>query len=378
MYRYDEFDRSLVAKRVEQFREQVDRRMSGDLTEDEFRPLRLMNGVYLQLHAYMLRVAIPYGVLSSNQMRMLAHIARKYDRGYGHFTTRQNIQYNWPKLIDIPDILEELSSVDMHAIQTSGNCIRNVTADPYAGAIKDEVDDPRIWSEIIRQWSTLHPEFSFLPRKFKIALTGSEQDRAAIKFHDIGLKIIYNKNTELGFEVMVGGGQGRTPMIAKTIREFLPANYLLSYLEAILRIYNLMGRRDNKYKARIKILVHELGIEEFKALVEKEWLSIKSTSVELPPGELIRIKNYFKNTSYKALPATSVLFEGARKSDKQFARWVSNNVLDHTLPGYCIVNISLKKIGDIPGDASADQMDLIAELAQEYSSDEVRVTYQQN
>tara|TARA_A100001037_G_C15152841_1_gene640738 strand:+ start:767 stop:2437 length:1671 start_codon:yes stop_codon:yes gene_type:complete len=378
MYRYDEFDRSLVAKRVEQFREQVDRRMSGDLTEDEFRPLRLMNGVYLQLHAYMLRVAIPYGVLSSNQMRMLAHIARKYDRGYGHFTTRQNIQYNWPKLIDIPDILEELSSVDMHAIQTSGNCIRNVTADPYAGAIKDEVDDPRIWSEIIRQWSTLHPEFSFLPRKFKIALTGSEQDRAAIKFHDIGLKIIYNKNTELGFEVMVGGGQGRTPMIAKTIREFLPANYLLSYLEAILRIYNLMGRRDNKYKARIKILVHELGIEEFKALVEKEWLSIKSTSVELPPGELIRIKNYFKNTSYKALPATSVLFEGARKSDKQFARWVTNNVLDHTLPGYCIVNISLKKIGDIPGDASADQMDLIAELAQEYSSDEVRVTYQQN
>ena len=378
MYRYDEFDRALVSQRVAQFRDQVDRRVSGALSEDEFRPLRLMNGVYLQLHAYMIRVAIPYGVLSSIQMKKLAYIARKYDRGYGHFTTRQNIQFNWPKLVDIPNILQDLASVDMHAIQTSGNCIRNVTADPYAGVIDGEVDDPRIWSEIIRQWSTFHPEFSFLPRKFKIAVTGSDIDRAATKFHDIGLQLLHDKAGNTGFKVMVGGGQGRTPMIAKTIREFLLADHLLSYLEAILRVYNLMGRRDNKYKARIKILVHEMGEHNFSRSVEKEWESIKNGFIDLPSNEVMRIKNYFKNHNLKKLPKDSILFDGAKNSDEYFARWVSNNVLKHVNSGYSIVNVSLKKPGDIPGDATADQMDFIAELAKQYSADEVRVTYEQN
>ena len=275
MYRYDEFDLAFVQQRVKQFRGQVERRLSGELSEEEFRPLRLMNGLYLQLHAYMLRVAVPYGTLSSKQLRMLAEIARKYDRGYGHFTTRQNIQYNWPQLQDVPDILEDLASVEMHAIQTSGNCIRNVTADPFAGVAPDEIEDPRVWSEIIRQWSTLHPEFSFLPRKFKIAVTGAPHDRAAIALHDIGLRLRRGPDGEIGFEVLVGGGQGRTPMLAKTIRDYVPARDLLSYLEAILHVYNQFGRRDNKYKARIKILVHEIGIDKMRADVEAAWADMR-------------------------------------------------------------------------------------------------------
>ncbi len=294
MYRYDEFDHAFVAQRVEQFREQTARRLSGALSEDEFKPHRLMNGLYLQLHAYMLRVAIPYGTLSSRQMRKLAHIARTYDRGYGHFTTRQNIQYNWPALKDVPDILMELAEVEMHAIQTSGNCIRNVTADPFAGVAADEIEDPRIYAEIIRQWSSLHPEFSFLPRKFKIAVTGAAEDRAAIAFHDIGLQLVRADDGAVGFAVLVGGGQGRTPMIAKTIRPFLPKAHLLSYLEAILRVYNLLGRRDNLFKARIKILVHEVGAEAFTAMVEEEWAHLAGGPVELPEGERERILAYFR------------------------------------------------------------------------------------
>src|SRR5471030_1935990 len=281
MYRYDEFDAKFVAERVEQFRGQVARRLSGELNEDQFKPLRLMNGLYLQLHAYMLRVAVPYGTLSGKQMRMLAHIARKYDKGFGHFTTRQNIQYNWPKLVDVPDILADLATVEMHAIQTSGNCIRNVTADHFAGAAADEIEDPRVWAEIIRQWSTLHPEFTFLPRKFKIAVTGSPNDRAAVRVHDIGLRLWRNEAGEVGFEVIVGGGLGRTPLIGKTLREFLPKDELLAYLEATLRVYNRYGRRDNLYKARIKILVHELGAEKMREEVEAEFAAIKDGVLKL-------------------------------------------------------------------------------------------------
>src|SRR5512147_384464 len=305
MYRYDEVDQAFVAQRVAQFRDQVSRRLAGELTEEQFRPLRLMNGVYLQLHAYMLRIAIPYGTLSSRQMRKLAHIARKYDKGYGHFTTRQNIQYNWPALQDVPDILAELAEVEMHAIQTSGNCIRNVTADQYAGAAADEIEDPRIWAEIIRQWSTLHPEFSFLPRKFKIAVTGAPSDRAAIAVHDIGVTLVRNEAGEVGFSVLVGGGQGRTPFIGKTIRPFLPKEHLLSYLEAILRVYNMLGRRDNLFKARIKILVHEVGAEAFTGMVEEEWEQIRGGPAELPAGELERIRAYFAPPPFETLPAIS-------------------------------------------------------------------------
>ncbi len=316
MYRYDEFDHAFVHERVAQFRDQAARRLSGDLTEEEFRPHRLMNGLYLQLHAYMLRVAIPYGTLSSRQMRKLAHIARRYDRGYGHFTTRQNIQYNWPALRDVPDILAELAEVEMHAIQTSGNCIRNVTADQFAGVAADEIEDPRIYAEIIRQWSSLHPEFSFLPRKFKIAVTGAAEDRAAVAFHDIGLRIVRAEDGaedgEVGFEVIVGGGQGRTPMIGKVIRPFLPKEHLLSYLEAILRVYNLLGRRDNLFKARIKILVHEVGAETFTGMVEEEWEQIKGGPVELPEGELERILAYFAPPAYERLPALTPGLRGAQ------------------------------------------------------------------
>ncbi len=379
MYRYDEFDQQLVNERVEQFRGQVARRLSGELEEDEFKPLRLMNGLYLQLHAYMLRVAIPYGTLSSKQMRMLAHIARKYDRDYGHFTTRQNIQYNWPKLGDVPDILKDLATVEMHAIQTSGNCIRNVTSDQYAGVAADEIEDPRIASEIIRQWSTLHPEFSFLPRKFKIAVTGSPHDRAAIKVHDIGLIIVRNDKGEVGFEVYVGGGQGRTPMVGPRIREFLPKNELLAYLEAILRVYNELGRRDNLYKARIKILVHQTGAEKFAQMVEDEFAKIDKTGeLNLPNDEIERITAYFADPAYKELPTISADFQAKKSEDPAFAAWVANNVAEHKVPGYAIVNISLKPIGGIPGDASADQMDAIADLMQKYSMDEIRVTHEQN
>lgn len=378
MYRYDEFDHQLVEERVEQFRGQVQRRLSGELSEDEFKPLRLMNGLYLQLHAYMLRVAIPYGTFSSVQMRRLADIARGYDKGYGHFTTRQNIQYNWPALEDVPDLLADLAEVEMHAIQTSGNCIRNVTADQYAGVAADEVEDPRIYSEIVRQWSTLHPEFSFLPRKFKIAVAGGPRDRAAVKVHDIGLFIKRDETGEVGFEVIVGGGQGRTPMIGKTISKFLPKCHLLSYLEAVMRVYNQFGRRDNIYKARIKILVHELGVEEFTRRVEAEWAFVRGGVLDLPVGEIERIRAYFAPPAYETLPNLDPGLETLRLLDKVFDRWMLANVAAHKQPGYAIVNLSLKPVGGVPGDISADQMDAVADLADEFSFGEIRATHEQN
>lgn len=378
MYRYDEFDHAFVSARVEQFRDQVARRLSGELAEDAFKPLRLMNGVYLQLHAYMLRVAIPYGTLNSKQMRMLAHIARKYDRGYGHFTTRQNIQYNWPKLSDTPDILTDLASVEMHAIQTSGNCIRNVTADHFAGAAADEVADPRPYAEILRQWSSLHPEFSFLPRKFKIAVTGAEKDRAAIQVHDIGLHLKKNEAGELGFAVYVGGGQGRTPLIAKKIRDFLPEADLLTYITAIVRVYNLHGRRDNKYKARIKILVHETGVEELTRQVEAEFAEIRDSELKLPEGDIRAIETYFAPPALTARPDGWEALARAQKADAAFAAWVRHNVKEHRHPDYAMVTISLKPIGGTPGDASDAQMDLVADLAETYAFDEIRVSHEQN
>ncbi len=378
MYVYDEMDQAIVDQRVEQFRGQVARRLRGELTEEEFRPLRLMNGLYLQLHAYMLRVAVPYGVLSSTQMRKLAHIARRYDKGYGHFTTRQNIQFNWPKLEDTPDILAELSDVQMHAIQTSGNCIRNVTADQYAGVAADEIEDPRIYSEIIRQWSTLHPEFSFLPRKFKIAVTGAPRDRAALRVHDIGLRLCHNEEGEIGFEVMAGGGQGRTPMIAKTIRPFLARRDLLSYLEALMRVYNLFGRRDNKYKARIKILVHDVGAETFARMVEEEWQHLRDGELDLPFAELQRVRRFFRPPAYEDLDDPVSWYELKKSENAAFARWAATNVAAHKQPGYAIANISLKPEGGVPGDATAEQMDAIADLADRYSIGEIRVTHEQN
>jgi sulfite reductase (NADPH) hemoprotein beta-component len=378
MYRYDEYDHALVKDRVSQFRRQVERRMSGELTEEQFRPLRLMNGLYLQLHAYMLRVAIPYGTLDSRQMRKLAYIARRYDKGYGHFTTRQNLQYNWPKLEETPDILAELAEVEMHAIQTSGNCIRNTTSDQYAGAAQDEIEDPRIWCEIVRQWSTLHPEFSFLPRKFKIAITGSENDRAAVKVHDIGLIMKRDDSGEVGFEVIVGGGLGRTPFLGKSIRDFLPKEDLLSYLEAILRTYNLLGRRDNKYKARIKVTVHETGAEEFTRLVEEEWDAIKDSSLKLPKEEMDRIAAHFVPPDFRVLDGAAPESDARESSDPAYASWLRHNIVAHKAPGYAIANISLKPIGLPPGDATADQMDLVADLAEEFGFDEIRVTHAQN
>jgi len=378
MYRYDNHDRQLVRERVEQFRSQVQRRLSGELTEDEFKPLRLMNGLYLQLHAYMLRVAIPYGTLSSVQLRKLAHIGRRYDKGYGHFTTRQNLQFNWPALADTPDILAELAEVDMHAIQTSGNCIRNVTADHFAGAAAGEIEDPRIWCEIIRQWSTFHPEFSFLPRKFKIAVTATKQDRAALRVHDIGLRLLRDQSGEIGFEVMVGGGQGRTPVLAKTIRSFLPADRLLSYLEAILRTYNLLGRRDNLYKSRIKILVDAVGPDEFTRLVETEWQQIPHDRIDLPEAEISRIRGFFARPPFETLPDTDPELARRRLADRGFARWLKASVAAHKQPGYAIVTLSLKPHGGVPGDATADQMDAIADLADRYSFGEIRVTHEQN
>ncbi len=378
MYRYDEFDHGFVAERVEQFRDQVQRRLAGELAEDAFRPLRLMNGVYLQLHAYMLRVAIPYGTLNSAQMRMLAHIARKYDRGYGHFTTRQNIQYNWPKLSDTPDILAELATVEMHAIQTSGNCIRNVTADHFAGAAADEVADPRPYAEILRQWSSVHPEFSFLPRKFKIAVTGAERDRAAIQVHDIGLHLKKNDKGELGFAVYVGGGQGRTPMIAKKISDFLPEAELLRYVTAIMRVYNLHGRRDNKYKARIKILVHETGIEKLTAEIDREFAALAAGELVLPQSDIQAITSYFAMPVLAERPEGWANLAAWKKADANFARWVDLNVRPHKNPDYAMVTVSLKPIGGIPGDASDSQMDLVADLAEEFSQDEIRISHEQN
>ena len=378
MYRYDEFDHQFVQARVAQFTDQVERRLAGEITEDQFRPLRLMNGVYLQLHAYMLRIAVPYGTLSSKQLRMLAHIARKYDKGYGHFTTRQNIQFNWPALSDIPAILSDLASVEMHAIQTSGNCIRNVTADHFAGAAADEAADPRPYAEILRQWSSVHPEFSYLPRKFKIAVTGAERDRAAIQTHDIGLHLKKNAAGELGFAVYVGGGQGRTPLVAKKIRDFLPEEHLLSYCTAILRVYNLYGRRDNKYKARIKILVHETGVEEFTRQVEAEWAELKDGELTLPEADIKAIDAYFAPPALPARPEGDEAIKLARLDSRSFSEWLDQNVVTHRSPDYAAVTISLKGIGEVPGDASDSQMDAVADLAETYAFDEVRVSHEQN
>ena len=377
MYRYDEFDARFVAERVSQFRDQTGRRLSGELTEDQFKLHRLMNGVYLQLHAYMLRVAIPYGSLRSIQMRKLAHIARRYDRGYGHFTTRQNIQFNWPALKDCPDILDELATVEMHAIQTSGNCIRNVTADHFAGAAADEVADPRPYAEILRQWSSLHPEYSFLPRKFKIAVTGADRDRAVIQAHDIGLQVVRDAAGALGFKVFVGGGLGRTPMIGFKIRDFLPEADLLAYVDAIVRVYNLEGRRDNKYKARIKILVHEKGAEPMRDAVEAEFAK-GPKGLALPAEDVERIRAYFAPPPHEARPARSDAVAARRGADPRFAAFVDTNVAQHREAGYGIVTISLKPIGGIPGDASAEQMDLVADLADRFSFGEVRVSHEQN
>lgn len=378
MYRYDEFDFGFIGDRARQFRDQVARRLAGDLTEDQFRPLRLQNGLYLQLHAYMLRIAIPYGVLSSRQLHQLAHIAQRWDKGLGHFTTRQNLQLNWIALEDAPDIIDALGNVGMHAIQTSGNCIRNVTTDPYAGVANDEIEDPRIWAEVLRQWSTVHPEFTFLPRKFKIAITGAAEDRAAILFHDIGLKIVRARGGHLGFRVLVGGGQGRTPYLAQEISSFVPHEHLLSYLEAVLRVYNLHGRRDNIYKARIKILVNALGIDEMRRQVEVEWALIDKSSIDLTADELDHIRSRFAPIDLAHAPLRNANIDARRRNDATFDRWLRHNTAPHRVPGYAIVNISLKEPGKIPGDASSNQMHIVAELAAKYSSDELRVTYQQN
>ncbi len=378
MYRYDDFDRQLVAERTQQFRDQVARRLSGELTEDQFKPLRLMNGVYLQLHAYMLRIAVPYGTMNGDQMRKLGYIARTYDKGYGHFTTRQNIQFNWPKLNEIPDALEDLATVEMHAIQTSGNCIRNTTTDQYAGAAADEIEDPRPYCELIRQWSTFHPEFTYLPRKFKIAVTGSPNDRAAVRVHDIGLRMHKNDAGETGFEVIVGGGLGRTPFVGKSIRDFIGKNDLFSYLEAILRVYNRFGRRDNKYKARIKILVHEVGIDEVRRQVEEEWAKIRDGSLRVGDNEIAHYVAQFAPPAFEVLEDNDPEFERRKQAHPDFAAWVRSNVIAHKQPGYAIANISLKPIGGIPGDATADQMELVGDLADQYSFGDVRVTHEQN
>ena len=378
MYQYDSYDQTLVDERVAQYRGQVRRYLAGELSEDEFRPLRLMNGLYMQRHAPMLRVAIPYGLLSSHQLRALACIARRYDRGYGHFTTRQNIQFNWPKLEETPDILAELAQARMHAIQTSGNCIRNVTADHLAGVAPDEIEDPRIYCEIIRQWSTFHPEFSYLPRKFKIAVTGAIHDRAAAQVHDIGLNLLRDARGEIGFRVLVGGGLGRTPMIGQVIREFLPQRDLLSYLEAILRIYNLHGRRDNLYKARIKILVKALSADVFRDQVETEWAQIKHSGLALDEAEIDRVRRFFASPPYQPEAAADLSFPQWLQADAAFAAWTRHNVADHKIAGYRNVFVALKDPGAPPGDISADQMDAVADLADRYSFGLIRSTHQQN
>ena len=373
MYKYDQYDQAMVDTRVAEFRDQVRRRLDGSLTEEQFRPLRLQNGLYLQLHAYMLRVAVPYGTLNSAQMTMLGDIADKYDRGYGHFTTRQNIQYNWIKLEDTPDILADLATVEMHAIQTSGNRIRNISSDQYAGAAADEVVDPRPYAELLRQWSSFHPEFLTLPRKFKIAVIASETDRAAMRLHDIGIKLVKNASGELGAQFYAGGGMGRTPMIGPMIREFLPLDQMITYSEACLRVYNRYGRRDNKYKARIKILVHELGKEEYTRQVEEEFQHLLSQGIEPPLAELERIKQYFVDPAFE-----TGLSDDLDLSDPDFRLWVERNCHAHKQAGYIIATVSLKPVGGIPGDASADQIRLMAQIAKDYSFDELRVTHAQN
>lgn len=378
MYQYDEIDQTIVDERVAQFREQTTRFLDGELTEDQFRPLRLMNGLYIQRHAPMLRIAVPYGLLSSRQLRMLAHVARAYDRGYGHFTTRQNIQFNWPALERVPDILADLATVQMHAIQTSGNCIRNVTSDHLAGVAADELEDPRPYCEIIRQWSTFHPEFTYLPRKFKIAVSGASRDRAAIQVHDIGLRLVSNDRGETGFEVLVGGGLGRTPILGETIRPFLEKRHLLSYLEAILRVYNRLGRRDNIYKARIKILVKETGVARFTELVESEWQHVKDKLL-LETAEIERVKSRFTLPGYDpAAPDGLGPHERQRLADPSFGRWVATNTSAHKVPGYRVVFLSLKPQGTPPGDISDHQMEAVADLADRFSFGEIRVTHTQN
>jgi sulfite reductase (NADPH) hemoprotein beta-component len=378
MYVYDNIDRTFLADRSRQFRDQVARRLSGALREDEFKPLRLQNGLYLQLHAYMLRVAIPYGVLSGDQMRGLAGVARDFDRGFGHFTTRQNIQFNWIKLVDAPDILDRLAGFDMHAVQTSGNCIRNVTSDPLAGATPDEVEHAHGWSEVIRQWSTLHPEFAFLPRKFKIAVSAGAEDRAATGFHDIGLRIVKSRSGEVGFRVLVGGGQGRTPRVAQQLTPFLPKRNLLSYLEAIMRVYNAAGRRDNIYKARIKILVEAMGIDAFRDAVDAEWVTIRDSAVELPDRERDRILGHFARPTLGEPEIAEDKIRNQRETSRGFDRWMRHNILPHYDPGYANVTISLKQINRPPGDASAAEMEAIADLADTFGQGEIRVTYSQN
>ena len=378
MYLYDDYDRTLVAERVADFRDQVARRLSGELTEDEFKPLRLMNGVYLQLHAYMLRISIPYGTLSSQQLRMLGHVARRYDRGYGHFTTRQNIQFHWIKLKELPDAMADLAGVGMHGMQTSGNNVRNVTTDQWAGVAPDEIEDPRIWAEVIRQHVTLHPEFSFLPRKFKIAVGAAAHDRAALRIHDLALRLHRNGAGETGFEVMVGGGLGRTPYLAKTVKPFLQKRDVLSYVEAVLRTYNQFARRDNIWKARIKILVHDLGAEAFAKEVDAEWQSIKDGPLALDAAVIAEIASRFRYPQYRRLDDGPAELAAARRADRRFDAWVNNSVANHKVPGYAIVTLSLKPEGGTPGDATAEQMDAIADLSDRYSFGEIRVGHEQN
>ena len=378
MYVYDAFDRTLVSERVAEFRDQVARRLSGALTEEEFKPLRLMNGVYLQLHAYMLRIAIPYGTLSSAQLHTLAHVARRYDRGYGHFTTRQNIQFHWIKLEELPQAMADLATVGMHGMQTSGNNVRNITTDQWAGVAPDEIEGPRVWAEVIRQHVTLHPEFSFMPRKFKIAVGTSAHDRAALRIHDMALRLHRNASGETGFEVMVGGGLGRTPYLAKTIKPFLAKHDVLSYVEAVLRTYNQFGRRDNIWKARIKILVHDLGAEPFAKEVEAEWQTIKDGALKLDPATVSEIAGRFVYPDYAPLDDSPSALAAARKADCDFDLWVNNAVANHKVPGYAIATMSLKPEGGTPGDVTAAQMDAIADLADRYSFGEIRVGHEQN
>jgi sulfite reductase (NADPH) hemoprotein beta-component len=378
VYIYDEIDQRLVEERVAQFRDQTRRYLAGELTEDDFRPLRLRNGLYIQRHAPMLRIAIPYGELSSRQLRKLADITRRYDRGYGHFSTRQNLQLNWPRLEDVPDILAELATVQMHAIQTSGNCVRNITTDHYAGIAPDEIVDPRIYCEILRQWSTFHPEFSYLPRKFKIAINGAESDRAATRFHDIGLYALRAEDGTVGFRVLVGGGMGRTPMLGHVIREFLPWQHFLTYIEAILRVYNRYGRRDNLWKARIKILVKERTPEGFRDEVEAEWRHLKDGPSTLTQEEVERVRARFTRPAYEHLPMNDAGFERQRRDDRAFARWVERNVAAHRMPGYAAVTLTLKQTGTPPGDATSEQMEGVADLADRYGFGELRVTHEQN
>ena len=378
MYRYDQYDQTLVNERVAQYRDQTQRFLAGTLPDDEFRALRLRNGLYIQRFAPMLRVSVPYGMLSSKQLRMLAHIARKYDKGYGHFTTRQNIQYNWPKLEEVPDILADLASVEMHAIQTSGNCIRNVTSDHLAGVAKDELVDPRPYCEITRQWATFHPEFNWLPRKFKIAFSSTTADRAAIRVHDIGIQIVHNEKGELGYQVYVGGGLGRTPIIGPLVRTFLPELDLLSYCEAVLRVYNRLGRRDNIYKARIKILVKETGLAKFTEMVEAEWAQIKDGDLKLQPQDLERMKSHFTEFAYDKKASADTTYADRLREDSAFASWAKRNLKEHRQPGYGIVFVSLKASGVAPGDITAEQLDAVAELADQYSFGEIRSTHEQN